>query len=293
MRKLKIDNCQLDVIMPLVILMITSDGRISRKEVSVFRDFLTNTLAISDDLLKYAEKLWKERDKILERDVDQIISEAASHIDKKNINTIYRFLIYLSFADGVFHPNEYDLLIKVRDAFGISKETADELLEELKIGNKVKIKKRNQTEKIPMKTKYAEVILPLVIHMMSADGEATDLEIRWFEGFLSTLVDDKEVRNELRRKVVDKIDDILAVEPSEYIKKGLEILDKKELEDVYNILLECMSCDLRDDDGKVEFFMKVGEGFGFPKDKIMESIEVPIQESKPSSVIQFLKDIFL
>ena len=61
----------------------------------------------------------------------ELISEAANLIDKKNINTIYRFLIYLSFADGIFHPNEHDLLIKVRDAFGISEKTADDLLEEL------------------------------------------------------------------------------------------------------------------------------------------------------------------
>ena len=84
-----------------------------------------------------------------------------------------------------------------------------------------------------------------------------------------TLAYNKEVREEVRVKIMENADEILSVDPQEYIERAKEILSQDELEELFDILTSCLSTDLTLNDQKVGLLIEIGSGFGFNTDKIM------------------------
>ena len=268
MKKIQLRNDQVEILLPIIAYLVAVDGKIKNDEILRFKEFLDSSLFLTRDPLKGAEKLWNKTDEILKQDIDQILNDIDSKLDTEAKENGYKLLILIAFADGEFHPNENDFLIKVKNAFSITDEESIELFEQIKDDTKIKIPYRKS--KYPLKLKYVEVVFPLLYHMMGGDDDATRNELSWFENLMKpTLSYNKEVREEVRVKIMENSDEILSVDPQEYIERAKEILSQDELEELFDILTSCLSTDLTLNDQKVGLLIEIGSGFGFNTDKIM------------------------
>jgi uncharacterized tellurite resistance protein B-like protein len=128
-------------------------------------------------------------------------------------------------------------------------------------------KKTNKFENI-IKKKIFSVVLPLLIHMIVADGKITDKETKFIIDFMNELPKEGFTLDELH-DFLDKTESIIEKEPSVYIENALKLLDKDEQLECLKILITASIIDKKLDSSEAGILLDVSKAFGLDVKKLI------------------------
>jgi uncharacterized tellurite resistance protein B-like protein len=128
-------------------------------------------------------------------------------------------------------------------------------------------KKTKKFENI-IKKKIFSVVLPLLIHMIVADGKITDKETKLIIDFMNELPKEGFTLDELH-DFLDKTESIIEKEPSVYIENALKLLDKDEQLECLKILITASIIDKKLDSSEAGILLDVSKAFGLDVKKLI------------------------
>ena len=122
-----------------------------------------------------------------------------------------------------------------------------------------------------IKKKVFSALLPLLFHLIAADGKITEEETDLVVEFIKELPKEGFTLDELNN-FLDKTESILEKPPSVYIENAIKVLDKEEQLECLKILILASLIDQEFDISEADVLLEVSEGFGLDLEKVLAEV---------------------